>query len=79
MRLAGRRGQNSAVVLVSDGLVVLILVAVHIRQSSTKSMQHSLRTTCVPLLASRTRKNIRMCFALNQEKNLHITADTNVL
>jgi len=46
--------------------VVLILVAVDVGQCSTESMQHCLRSTRVPLLASRTRKNIRMCLTLNQ-------------
>jgi len=64
MRLAGRCGQNPSSVLVSDGAVILILGAMNISQCSTESVQHSFWSTCVPFLASRTCKNIRMCFAL---------------
>jgi len=62
-----------------NGLVVLILAAMHISQSSTEGVQHCFRSARVPLLASRTRKDVRVCFAFNQQKDLHTRADnTNV-
>jgi len=75
MWLAGRCSQDSTVVLMLNGLVVLILAAMDISQSSTEGMQHCFRGARVPLLASRTCKDVRMCFAFYQQKDLHRTAD----
>ena len=77
MRLPGRRSQNSAGVLLLDGAVVLILVAVDVGQRSAEGMQHRLRSTRIPFLASGTGKNVRMCLALDQQQNLHVTTDNS--